>query len=599
MQNSCKQIRNFSIIAHIDHGKSSLADRLLEKTGTLSCRELVPQVLDGMDLERERGITIKAHLVTMRYKFLGEEYQLNLLDTPGHVDFSYEVSRSLAACEGAILVVDATQGVQAQTLANLFLAIDRGLTIIPVVNKIDLPAAEPERVIREIRDLLGSPVEVLTCSAKTGVGVENILEALVTQIPPPKTSSDGELRALIFDSHYDSYRGVLVYVRIMSGTLKKGSKIVFFSSRKEFEVTEVGIFCPKEMPLEALHTGEVGYICAHIKQVKDIRIGDTIVHVGSPIQEGLPGFRLIQPTVFAGIYPASTDDYLNLRDSLGKLQLSDSALAVEQETSHALGSGFRCGFLGLLHFEIIVERLRREFDLDIISTSPGVLYRFTLSGKKQVEVGNPTFYPDPATIVSVEEPWVKARLFVPVSYLGPVMQLGVDKRGILLSTETLDSSRLILMYEFPLNEIVVEFGDQLKSLSKGYASFDYDPIGYRVSDIVKLEVRINGDIVDAFSCLIHRSKAERKGRLLCKKLVDVIPRHLFKIPIQAAVGGKILARETISALAKDVTAKCYGGDITRKRKLWDKQKEGKKRMKQMGKVSVPQKAFLEVLKSEE
>ncbi|RDB31754.1 translation elongation factor 4 [Candidatus Similichlamydia laticola] len=599
MQKLWKRIRNFSIIAHIDHGKSSLADRLLEKTGTLSARELVPQVLDGMELERERGITIKAHLVTMRYTFMGEEYQLNLLDTPGHVDFSYEVSRSLAACEGALLVVDATQGVQAQTLANLFLAVERGLTILPVLNKIDLPAADPDRVTREIQEILGCLTDVFLCSAKTGEGVEEILEALVTQVPPPRDPEDEELRALVFDSHYDSYRGVLVYVRLISGSIAKGDKIVFLSSGKTFEVTEVGVFCPKEHPLDALCVGEVGYVCGNIKQVKDVQVGDTIVHIKTSVKEGLPGFRVIKPTVFAGIYPSTTDDYLNLREALGKLQLSDSALSVDPETSHALGSGFRCGFLGLLHFEIIVERLQREFDLDIISTSPGVLYRFSLIGNRQVEVDNPTFYPDPVTIVKVEEPWVSARLFVPADYLGAVMQLGIEKRGELQATETLDSSRLILTYAFPLNEIVVEFGDQLKSLSKGYASFDYEPIGYRVSDIVKLEVRINGEVVDAFSCLIHRSKAERKGRYLCKKLVGVIPRHLFKIPIQASVGGKILARETISALAKDVTAKCYGGDITRKRKLWDKQKEGKKRMKQMGKVSVPQKAFLEVLKSEE
>lgn len=595
-----KKIRNFSIIAHIDHGKSTIADRLLELTHTVAPRDMQEQLLDGMDLERERGITIKAHPVTMFYKAEdGETYQINLIDTPGHVDFTYEVSRSLAACEGALLVIDAGQGVQAQSLANVHLALERNLEIVPVINKIDLPSADIPEVKRQIEDLIGLDAsDAICCSAKTGIGINEILDRILKQVPPPKEPSDDLLRALVFDSHYDIYRGVMVYIRVVSGEIKKGSQIKMLETNKNFEVLEVGIFTPKERPVASLKPGEVGYIIANIKVPNDIKVGDTITLQKYPAPEPLPGFRLISPVVFAGIYPIDSGDFEALRDALEKLKLNDSALHMEQESSMALGFGFRCGFLGLLHLEIVFERIQREFDLDIISTAPSVIYRFLLGDGTLKEIDNPSHYPDPASIDTVEEPWVKCHIITPSEYLGAIMNLGMEKRGLCLKTETIDSRRLMLTYRLPLNEIITDFNDKLKSITKGYASFDYEFDGYEKSDIIKLEVRVNEEPVDAFSCLVHRSKAESKGRAICSKLVEVIPMQLFKVPIQAAIGGKIIARETIRAITKNVTAKCYGGDITRKRKLWEKQKKGKKRMKEIGKVNIPQSAFMEVLKAE-
>lgn len=593
------KIRNFSIIAHIDHGKSTIADRLLELTHTIDKREMQEQILDDMDLERERGITIKAHPVTMIYEAEdGEKYQINLIDTPGHVDFTYEVSRSLSACEGALLVIDACQGVQAQTLANVHLALDRDLEIVPVLNKIDLPNADIEEVRRQIEEAIGLDAsDAICCSAKAGIGISEILNRILIAIPPPKEPPDDILRALVFDSHYDNYRGVMVYLRIMSGEIRKGTSIKMMATDKAFEVLEVGKFLPKESPVEALYPGEVGYMIANIKNTADVKIGDTVTTQRYPAEEPLPGFKIIAPVVFAGIYPIDTSDFEALRDALEKLQLNDSALHLEQESSTALGFGFRCGFLGLLHLEIIFERLQREFDLDIISTAPSVVYKFTLHDGTCKEVDNPALYPDPATIEKVEEPWVKCHVIAPAEYLGAVMALGMEKRGLCLKTETLDSRRLMLTYRLPMNEIITDFNDKLKSTTKGYGSFDYEFDGYEKSDIVKLEIRINEEPVDAFSCLVHRSKAEAKGRALCEKLREVIPMQLFKVPIQAAIGGKIVARETIKAMSKNVTAKCYGGDITRKRKLWEKQKKGKKRMKEIGKVNIPQSAFMDVLKT--
>lgn len=596
-----KKIRNFSIIAHIDHGKSTIADRLLELTHTVAARDMQEQVLDDMDLERERGITIKAHPVTMHYQAKdGTQYQINLIDTPGHVDFTYEVSRSLAACDGALLVIDAGQGVQAQTLANVHLAFDRNLEIVPIINKIDLPTADIEGVKKQIEDVIGLDAsDAICCSAKAGIGIPEILERILTVIPHPKEPEDDILRALVFDSHYDVYRGVMVYIRVMSGEIKKGSIIKMMATGKTFEVLEVGIFTPSEKPVDLLRPGEVGYMIANIKVTSDVKIGDTITLQRHPASEALPGFRLISPVVYAGIYPVDSTDFEALRDALGKLQLNDSALHIEQESSTALGFGFRCGFLGLLHLEIIFERIQREFDLDVISTAPSVIYRFTLGDGTVKEVDNPAHYPDPAYIEWVEEPWVKTHVIVPGEYLGALMSLGMEKRGVCLKTETLDSRRLMLTYRFPLNEIITDFNDKLKSLTKGYGSFDYEFDSYEKGDIIKLEIRINEEIVDAFSCLVHRSKAESKGRAICEKLVEVIPQQLFKVPVQAAIGGKVIARETIRAITKNVTAKCYGGDITRKRKLWEKQKKGKKKMKEFGKVSIPQSAFMEVLKSGE
>ncbi len=593
-----KFIRNFSIIAHIDHGKSTLADRFLEYTGTLSKREMQEQVLDGMDLERERGITIKAHPVTMYYKAKnGQLYQMNLIDTPGHVDFTYEVSRSLAACEGALLVVDAGQGLQAQSLANVHLALAKNLTIIAVINKIDLPTADVPAVAEQIEETLAiSKDEIVPCSAKSGLGIEDILERIVTDIPPPPSEGDTSLRALIFDSQYDTFRGILVYIRLFNGEIRKGTEIRLLSTQKSFEVLEVGIFIPDQKPVESLSVGEVGYFVANIKDPKDVRVGDTVTTVKNPTKTPLPGFEVKNPVVFAGIYPIDSVDFEALRDALSKLQLNDSGLHVEQESSMALGFGFRCGFLGLLHLEIVVERLSREFDLEIITTSPSVIYRFTLQDSTVKEVDNPAHYPDPAHIAWVEEPWVKCHIITPGEYLGAIMSLAMDKRGTCQKMETLDAKRLLLTYRLPLNEIVTDFADKLKSQSKGYASFDYEFDGYEEADIIKLEIRVNEEPVDAFSCLIHRSKAESRGRAICEKLKDVIPMQMFRVPIQAAIGGKVIARETIKALAKNVTAKCYGGDITRKKKLWEKQKEGKKRMKEIGKVNIPQSAFMQVLR---
>lgn len=596
-----KKIRNFSIIAHIDHGKSTIADRLLEQTHTVAERDMLEQVLDDMDLERERGITIKAHPVTMLYKAKdGETYQINLIDTPGHVDFTYEVSRSLAACEGALLVVDAGQGVQAQSLANVHLAIERNLEIVPVINKIDLPSADIEGVRKQIEEVIGLDAsDAICCSAKSGIGIDAILERILRDVPPPAEPQDQLLRALVFDSHYDNYRGVMVYVRIVSGEIRKGTLIKMMATQKQFEVLEVGIFTPQEKPVEALRPGEVGYMIANIKVTSDVKIGDTITTQKSSAQEPLPGFKVVHPVVFAGIYPIDSTDFEALRDALGKLQLNDSALHIEQESSMALGFGFRCGFLGLLHLEIVFERIQREFDLDVISTAPSVVYKVTLNSGEVKEIDNPAHYPDPTFIEWIEEPWVKSHIIIPAEYLGAIMSLGMEKRGSCIKTETLDAHRLLLTYRFPMNEIITDFNDKLKSITRGYGSFDYEFDTYEMGDIIKLEIRVNDEPVDAFSCLVHRTKAEAKGRAICEKLREVIPMQLFKVPIQAAIGGKIVARETIRAITKNVTAKCYGGDISRKRKLWEKQKKGKKRMKEIGKVNIPQSAFMEVLKAGE
>ncbi len=596
-----RYIRNFSIIAHIDHGKSTIADRLLEITNTIPQREMQEQVLDAMELERERGITIKAHPVTMYYSADdGNTYQINFIDTPGHVDFSYEVSRSLSACEGALLVVDAVQGVQAQSLANVHLALDRGLEILPVINKIDLPSADIEGVKQQIEDVIGLDTSsAILCSAKTGIGIKDILEQILISFPCPKAPADDSIRALVFDSHYDPYRGVMVYVRIMSGSLSKKTPIKMMASDKAFEILEVGVFSPEEKPVEVLRPGEVGYFLANIKITADVKIGDTVTSARKPVSEPLPGFRNISPVVYAGIYPVDSSDFEMLRDALIKLQLNDSALHVEQESSMALGFGFRCGFLGLLHLEIVFERLQREFNLDIITTAPSVVYKITITDGTERQVDNVAHYPDPTYIEYIEEPWVKSHIMAPAEFLGAVMSLGMEKRGELTKTETMDSKRLLLTYRFPLNEIITDFNDKLKSVTRGYGSFDYEFEKYEIGDIVKLEIRVNEEPVDAFSCLVHRTKAEGKGRAICKKLVDVIPMQQFKVPIQAAIGGKVIARETIRAITKNVTAKCYGGDITRKRKLWEKQKEGKKRMKEIGQVNIPQSAFMEVLKAGE
>ena len=595
-----KNIRNFSIIAHIDHGKSTLADRFLEVTHTVSARDMQEQVLDDMDLERERGITIKAHPVAMYYEAKdGQVYQMNLLDTPGHVDFTYEVSRSLAAGEGALLVVDAAQGVQAQSLANVHLAMERDVEVIPVLNKVDLPAANVEAVKQQIEDVIGLDAsDALCCSAKTGVGIVEILERIIRDIPPPVEPEDDFLRALVFDSHYDTYRGVMVYIRVVSGELKRGSIVKMMATDKTYEVLEVGVFAPKAKPAEVLRAGEVGYLIGNIKNTSDVKIGDTITLKKKPVEVPLPGFRQIKPVVFAGIYPVDSSDFQDLRDALVRLQLNDSALHIEQESSMALGFGFRCGFLGLLHLEIIFERIQREFDLDVISTAPSVVYRCVMNDGTVLEVDNPAHYPDPTFITRVEEPWVRCTIMAPAEYLGAIMNLGMEKRGECVKTENTIGGQLLLTYRFPLNEIIIDLNDKLKSSTKGYGSFDYEPDTYEKGDIVKLEIRVNDEPVDAFSCLVHRSKAESKGRAICEKLVEVIPMQLFKVPIQAAIGGKIVARENIRAMSKNVTAKCYGGDITRKRKLWEKQKKGKKRMKEIGKVNIPQSAFMAVLKAE-
>ncbi len=592
--------RNFCIIAHIDHGKSTLADRLLEYTGALSQREMADQVLDQMDLERERGITIKAQAVRLAYKADdGETYTLNLIDTPGHVDFTYEVSRSLAACEGAILVVDAAQGIEAQTLANVYLALEHNLEIIPVINKIDLPSAEPERVKKEIEDIIGLDAgDAVLASAKEGIGVKEILEQVVHKIPPPSGEESAPLKALVFDSHYDAYKGVIAYIRIMDGAVKNGMNIKMMSTGKVFEVNEVGIFRPYMTPVNELGVGDVGFVAASIKNVRDVRVGDTVTGASKPADKPLPGYRQITPMVFCGLFPVDGADYDNLRDALEKLKLNDASLMFEPENSVALGFGFRLGFLGLLHMEIIQERLEREYDLSLITTAPSVIFRITRTNGEVMEIDNPTNMPPVQNIQRMEEPYVKAAVMVPNQYVGAVMDLAQEKRGVFLNMEYLTGTRVMLTYEMPLIEIIYDFFDLLKSRTKGYASLDYEFTGYKESDLVKVDILVSGEIVDALSCIVHRDKAYQKGRQLAEKLRDIIPRHLFEIPIQATIGNKIIARETVKAMRKNVLAKCYGGDITRKRKLLEKQKEGKKRMKQVGNVEIPQEAFMAVLKIE-
>lgn len=595
------RIRNFCIIAHIDHGKSTLADRLLETTGALSQREMTEQVLDKMDLERERGITIKLQAVRLFYTAAdGQEYQLNLIDTPGHVDFTYEVSRSLAACEGALLVVDASQGIEAQTLANVYLALENDLEIIPVINKIDLPSAEPERVKQEIEDVIGLDTsDAILASAKSGIGIPEILEQVVTKIPPPQGDLDAPLQALIFDSHYDPYRGVIAYIRVVQGSIKPGMRIRMMATQKEFEVDEVGVFRPDMTFVDELRVGEVGFVAASMKNVQDVRVGDTITSADNPAPQPLPGYRKVTPMVFCGLYPVETVDYEDLRDALDKLKLNDASLIYEPETSEALGFGFRCGFLGLLHMEIIQERLEREYGLSLITTAPSVVYRVTTTKGEQLEIDNPSNLPPVNKIEMIEEPYVKATIMVPKDFVGSVMELCQNKRGIYSNMEYMGINRVMLTYEIPLSEIIYDFFDQLKSRTKGYASLDYELIGYRQSDLVKLDILLNGEPLDALSCIVHKDRAYSRGRALVEKLRSLIPRHMFEIPVQAAIGNRVIARETIKAQRKDVLAKCYGGDITRKRKLLEKQKEGKKRMKQVGNVEIPQEAFMAVLSIEE
>ena len=593
------KIRNFCIVAHIDHGKSTLADRLLELTGEVSERDMEEQLLDNMDLERERGITIKAHAVTLKYKRDdGEIYTLNLIDTPGHVDFNYEVSRSLAACEGAILIVDASQGIEAQTLANTYLAIDHDLEVVPVINKIDLPSAQPEMVINEIEDVIGIPAEdAPQVSAKTGLNVESVLEEIVEKIPSPTGDENAPLKALIFDSYYDSYKGVIVYVRIKEGTVKPGDRIRMMATGAEFDVVEVGVMHPAGLvPNKGLAAGDVGYIAASIKNIQDTRVGDTITTVKNAAAEPLPGYKKVNPMVYSGIYPADGAQYEDLKDALSKLQLNDAALMFEPETSVALGFGFRCGFLGLLHMEIIQERLEREYNIDLVTTAPSVIYKVYKTNGEMVWVDNPTNLPDPAEIDYMEEPMVKATIMVPKDYVGNVMELCQERRGIYKDMTYMDASRAEIFYELPLNEIIYDFFDALKSRTKGYASFDYELCGYTRSNLVKLDILLNGEMVDALSFIVHKDSAYSRGRKMAEKLKEAIPRQLFEVPIQAAVGSKIIARETVRAMRKDVLAKCYGGDITRKKKLLEKQKEGKKRMRQVGSVEVPQEAFMSVLK---
>ena len=591
-----KNKRNFSIIAHIDHGKSTIADRLLEFTGTVTKREMVDQVLDSMDLEREKGITIKAQAVTLNYVAKdGETYELNLIDTPGHVDFIYEVSRSLAACDGALLVVDAAQGIEAQTLANVYLALENDLEILPVINKIDLPSADPDKVKMEIEDVIGLPAdEAVLVSGKTGIGIEDLLEAIVKYIPAPKGDVKAHLKALIFDSHYDDFRGVITYIRIVDGKISKGDRIKIMSTGKEFDVLEVGVFSPKMKETKELTVGSVGYIITGIKSIKDTQVGDTITHVQNPTDSALEGYRPALSMVFAGIYPVSTDDYEDLREALEKLQLNDASLSYAPETSLALGFGFRCGFLGLLHMEIVVERLRREFNIDLISTAPSVKYHVTPEQGQMIVIDNPAEFPEGKKYI--EEPYVKGTIIVPKDYVGNVMELCQEKRGTFINMNYLDETRTMISYDLPLAEIVIDFYDKLKSRTKGYASFEYEMIGYKESDLVKVDILVSGNPVDAFSFIAHKDNAYYRGRAIVEKLKDVIPRQQFEIPLQAALGTKIIARETIKALRKNVLAKCYGGDITRKKKLLEKQKEGKKRMKAIGNVEIPQEAFLSVLK---
>ena len=597
--NRQENIRNFCIIAHIDHGKSTLADRLLELTGEVEKRDMEDQILDDMDLERERGITIKAHAVTLKYKRPnGEEYILNLIDTPGHVDFNYEVSRSLAACEGALLVVDASQGIEAQTLANTYLAIDHDLEVVPVINKIDLPSANPDEAVREIEDIIGIPADdAPQVSAKTGLNVADVLEAIVEKIPSPVGDTNAPLRALIFDSYYDSYRGVIVYVRVKEGSIKVGKNIKMMATGAEFEVVEVGRMSPSGLvKADKLSAGDVGYIAASIKNIQDTRVGDTVTTVDNPAKEPLPGYKKVNPMVYCGIYPADGAQYEDLKEALMKLQLNDASLMFEPETSVALGFGFRCGFLGLLHLEIIQERLEREYNLDLITTAPSVIYKVYKTDGEMVWCDNPTNLPNPAEIAYMEEPMAKASIMVPKDYVGNVMELCQERRGIYKHMEYLDQTRAEIFYELPLNEIIYDFFDALKSRTRGYASFDYEVSGYMRSSLVKLDILLNGEAVDALSFIVFKDSAYTRGRKMCEKLKEVIPRQLFEVPIQAAIGSKIIARETIKALRKDVLAKCYGGDISRKKKLLEKQKEGKKRMRQVGTVEVPQEAFMSVLK---
>lgn len=598
---STKKIRNFCIIAHIDHGKSTIADRLIEYTGTLQKREMEAQVLDSMDLERERGITIKAQSVRILYKAQdGEEYILNLIDTPGHVDFSYEVSRSLAACEGALLVVDAAQGVEAQTLANVYLALEHDLEIIPVINKIDLPSADPDRVKQEIEDIIGLDAsDAVLCSAKSGIGIPDILEAIVNKVPAPPDKSDEPTRALIFDSRFDAYKGAIAYVRVKEGSIKAKDTIRMMHDKKDFDVTELGIFTPNLVPVQELPCGSVGCIAASIKNVKDCHVGDTVTLANNPASEPLPGYRKAVSMVYCGLYPTESKDYENLRDALEKLQLNDAALEYEAETSLALGFGFRCGFLGLLHMDVIQERLEREYNLTLITTAPSVNYKVYKTNGEMLEVDNPAKLPPPTEIDYIEEPYVKATTIVPKDFVGTIMELSQDKRGEYQSMEYLDETRVSVVYHLPLSEIIYDYFDKLKSATKGYASLDYELIGYKQSPMVKMDILLNGDPVDALSIIVHKDRAATRGRALAEKLKELIPRQMFEIPIQAAVGTKIVARETVKAWRKDVLAKCYGGDISRKRKLLEKQKAGKKRMKYVGSVEIPQEAFMAILKVED
>ena len=590
-------IRNFSIVAHIDHGKSTLADRLIQTTGGLADREMKEQVLDNMELERERGITVKAQTVRLEYKASdGDTYILNLIDTPGHVDFTYEVSRSLSACEGSLLVVDASQGVEAQTLANVYQAIEVDHEIVPVLNKIDLPAAEPDRVKAQIEDVIGLDAsDAVEISAKTGLGIEDVLEAIVKRLPAPSGDESATLKALLVDSWYDPYLGVVVLVRIVNGVMKKGMRVRMMGAKATYTIDQVGVITPKNQPVDALGPGEIGYLTASIKEVADTRVGDTITDDRNPVDEPLDGFKPAQPVVFCGIFPVDANDFEDLRSSMGKLRLNDASFEFEMETSAALGFGFRCGFLGLLHLEIIRERLEREFGLDLITTAPSVVYHIYMNDGEMIEMHNPADMPDPVKIDHMEEPWIKATIMAPDEYLGGILKLCEERRGIQVDL-TYAGTRAMLVYEIPLNEVVFDFYDRLKSISKGYASFDYSMIGQREGDLVKMQILVNDEPVDALSIVVHRDKSQMRGRAMCEKLKDLIPRHLFKIPIQAAIGGRIIARETIAAMRKDVTAKCYGGDASRKRKLLDKQKAGKKKMRQFGRVEIPQEAFIKALK---
>jgi len=595
-----QRIRNFSVIAHVDHGKTTLSDRILELTGTVSLREMRDQLLDSMDLEREKGITIKARAVRMSWTKDGDSYELNLIDTPGHVDFNYEVSRSLAACEGAVLLVDASQGIEAQTLANAYLAVEQGLEVVPVINKVDLPSIDIGLVREDLRTTLGfKDEEVLLASGKTGLGVAEILNAVVERVPPPSGDPDAPLRALIFDSHYDQYKGVVAHVRIIDGSVAQGDRILLMATAKESELLELGVFAPDAVPIQRLATGEVGYVATGLKAVADCRVGDTLTLASRPAAEPLPGYRPAKPMVFAGFYPTSSEDYPALRDALEKLSLNDASLVYEPESSQALGFGFRAGFLGLLHMDIVQERLEREYDVDLIATSPSVEYRVITHGETEIAIDNPAHLPDPGTITEVKEPWMKVTIIVPQHYVGPIMDLAQNKRGVLMDMSYVDPTRAMLTYDMPLAEVIVDFYDQLKSRSQGYASLDYELREYRAADLVRLDILVASTVVDALSMIVHRERAMGIGRALTAKLRELIPRQMFDVPIQAAIGGKVIARETVKATRKDVLAKCYGGDITRKKKLLEKQKKGKKRMKMVGAVEIPQEAFLAVLRIKE